>query len=398
MLIDNLNNYFYYFRSDATIELWNLAHTPYMEKTIPNFPHGSIESLCWYNSRLFSVGLTSELVEYDLKKLTQKYTIPITGGAGWCMDIHQKTRKLVVGTELGYLNLYEITDEAVEYIKVFDKQDGRILCLKFEHNGIFIVSGSVDTIRIWSIDSGHAVHKMNIARSHTNTETVVWTLVITDDFTIITGDSRGYITFWDGKSGSQIESYQSHVASVLTLCLTDNQKTVYCAGIDPVIMSYEKIVVKEGTKKWVKSTQRKIHDHDVRNLLVINDKLYSGGVDGYLACSYHPRTLVRYPPLLQNPSVFVASKKQFILLRYQTYLEVWLLGKENIEENAVGVVQLEEEPKKLLVLKTKRNEYITTAAISDDGRWIMYSTCSRIKMFNFSYVSKLFYQLNFIFN
>lgn len=107
------------------------------------------------------------------------------------MDIHTKTKKIIIGTELGYLNIFSITDEGVEYEKVCDKQDGRILCLKFEKSGKFVASGSVDTVRIWNIETGHAIHKMNIVRLHTKTETVVWDLVITDDFTVITGDSRG---------------------------------------------------------------------------------------------------------------------------------------------------------------------------------------------------------------
>lgn len=378
-------------RSDAIIEIWNLCHSPHLEKTIPNVPNGSIEALCSYKNRLFSVGLTSELIEYDLRRLKQKYTVPITGGAGWCMDVHHDTKRIIVGTELGYLNLFLITDEGVEYLKVFDKQDGRILCLKFYHTGKFVASGSIGTVRVWNVDTGHAVHRMNVARKHTNTETVVWALAITDDFTIISGDSRGIITFWDGILGSQIESYQSHIASVLTLCLSEDQKVIYCSGVDPVIASYEKICIKEDTMKWVKSIQRRIHDHDVRSVLLIDGKLYSGGVDGYLSCShYPPRTLARYPPLLQGPIVSVAKEKQIILLRYHTHLEIWQLGREYSDENALGFLQLEDEPKKLLLLQSKKEEYITCAAISNNANWIVYSTSNKIRIFNFSYVSIYF--------
>lgn len=187
--------------------------------------------------------------------------------------------------------------------------------------------------------------------------------------------------------GSQLESYQSHIASVLTLCLSDNQKTLYCAGVDPLIVSYEKICVKDDTMKWVKSVQRKIHDHDVRNLVLLDDKLYSAGIDGYLSCSYYPpRTLIKYPPLLQGQVTFV-SKNKLVLLRYHNYLEIWQLGKESSEERKEGFLQLEDEPKKLLLLQSKDDEFINSAAMSENGQWIVYSTWNKVRLFNFSYVS-----------
>lgn len=56
-----------------------------------------------------------------------------------------------------------------------------------------------------------------------------------------------------------------------------------------------------GRRKWAKSGQRRVHDHDVRALALSSDnKLYSGGVDGYLALtSYPPKLLIKYPPVLK---------------------------------------------------------------------------------------------------
>lgn len=85
---------------------------------------------------------------------------------------------------------------------------------------------------------------MTTGRSENNKPTIVWCLDITNDFTIITGDSRGKLTFWDGKVGSQIESYQSHKADILSVCLADNHNALYCAGVDPTIVNYQKIILK----------------------------------------------------------------------------------------------------------------------------------------------------------
>lgn len=55
------------------------------------------------------------------------------------------------------------------------------------------------------------------------------------------------------------------------------------AGVDPLISSFEKINVRSSSLntgcnyKWIKSIQRAIHDHDVRALAMVEDKLFSGG-------------------------------------------------------------------------------------------------------------------------
>lgn len=73
---------------------------------------------------------------------------------------------------------------------------GRILCLTWDSSGNHIVTGSIDTVRIWNVNTGHAIHKMTTGRAISNRETIVWCLAVTDDFTIISGDSRFAITVY----------------------------------------------------------------------------------------------------------------------------------------------------------------------------------------------------------
>lgn len=72
---------------------------------------------------------------------------------------------------------------------------GRIMCLAWEANGERLVTGSEDAVRIWSVATGHAIHKMTTGRAVTNRPTIVWCVSVTDDFTIITGDSRYFSHF-----------------------------------------------------------------------------------------------------------------------------------------------------------------------------------------------------------
>ncbi|KZC09523.1 PREDICTED: cirhin [Dufourea novaeangliae] len=379
-------------RNDNSIEVWNVGNAPFVECTIAGKPENSIESILWIGSRLFSTGLHGMIPEYDLTTLSVKNEVAVTGGAAWCMDVNQKKSCLAIGTEDGYINTFTVTSDALIYERIFDKQKGRILCIKWDNTGEMIYTGSTDTIRVWSAISGHAIHKMTTSRKEAKKETIIWCLAVTDDNVIVSGDSRGCLSFWDPHMGTLIESHESHSADVLAVTLSQDMNIVYCAGVDPVVRSFCKIITKStGKPQWVKGIERKLHAHDVRALVDADGKLYSAGVDGYLAqSSYPPKVLVKYPPLLQPPCATVCRKSRCILLRYTNFLELWRLGstaKVSPESVHPGMFhQLEEEPMKLLQLKTKGDENIISCAINKDSKTIVYSTDSHVRVFNFDVV------------
>lgn len=296
--------------------MWNLEHHAFIERTIGcSSENCSIEGLAWCGERLFSVGHNGVLLEYDLFKLNIKRKLLVTGKAALCLDVNSKNDQIAIGTELGYINIYNVIEDEIIFYKLLDKQEGRILCLKYDKSGEYVVSGSMDALRIWSVKTGHALHKMVTGRSEQNKPTIVWCLEITQDFSIISGDSRGVLTVWDGKLGAQIETYQSHRAGILSITISDDEQNLYCSGSDPTIANYVKIDIKGGGYKWIRNIHRKIHNHEVRALALHQKKLYSGGVDGYLACSYHsPKTLIKYSPILQTVCVLSPKSKHLLLL------------------------------------------------------------------------------------
>ncbi|XP_043677473.1 U3 small nucleolar RNA-associated protein 4 homolog [Vespula pensylvanica] len=379
-------------RNDNSIEVWNVGNAPFVECTIPGHSENSVESILWIGSRLFSTGLHGLIVEYNLITLGIKYKVAVTGGAAWCMDVNQQKTLIAVGTEDGYINTFSIAEDTLIYERIFDKQKGRILCIKWDNTGEMIYTGSTDTVRVWSAVSGHAIHKMTTSRTEAKKETIVWCLAVTDDNLIISGDSRGYLSFWDPHMGTLIESHESHTADILAVTLSHEKNVVYCAGVDPVVRSFCKVTLKSsGKPQWVKGIERRLHSHDVRALVEADGKLYSAGVDGYLAqSSYPPKILVKYPPLLQPPSVILCKRSRCVLLCYTNYLELWRLGssvKTSSESVKVGMLhQLDEEPMKLLELRTKGVESILSCAISKDSKTIVYSTDTHVRVFNFDVV------------
>jgi hypothetical protein len=53
----------------------------------------------------------------------------------------QAVGKLALGTEEGYICLFTVTDDGLDFDKVLDKQEGRILCLDWHTDGKQIVTG-----------------------------------------------------------------------------------------------------------------------------------------------------------------------------------------------------------------------------------------------------------------
>ena len=264
----------------------------------------------------------------------------------------------------------------IAYIKLLDKQEGPILSLKFSKNGANIVTGGVNAIRIWNVDTGHAIQSIEQSHSIAKSQTCIWTLAVTSDFTIISGDSHGYLTFWDGNTAVQITEYKTHDADIVAVILSEDEQSLYCSGVDPLIVNYSLIEVdcNSHKKSWVKSFHRHIHDRDVRGLALLGNKLYSGGFGGILVCSYGPpKTAICYPPVLSgSSSVIVTDNADFLLFKYSTHLEFW---KRNGKYS------------KMLTVDSKGKDTIICASISPNGAWLFYSTALQIRLYSVTFVS-----------
>lgn len=406
------------FRNDFSIEIWSLANAPFLERTIPGSIEHTVEVICWAGERLFSVGLSGDGVkEWDLKTLAPKRRLLLTGEKGISMDYHKGTEALAIGTEEGIINIFDVSDNDLQFNRVLDRQDHRVICCKFNDSGDRLVSGSLDAVKVWNVHNGHVVHRMSTGRTDPNQETIVWCIDILNDFTIISGDSRGKVTFWDGKIGSQIDFVHASVADIMCLDVSEDRKSFFCSGVEQIVKKYASIkIAKAGREieQWIRCAKRsKIHTHDVLALLAIgNELLISGGIDGFLSFSTQDlKHFERAGPFLKRPFAESAEESRLILMKYVNYLEVWKLadGAEledddskyigdddsvfSAEEDGPQVVTLAKKtnplyhldvhPEKLLELRSKNDETVVCCSISNDGHWIAYSTMNAIRLFRF---------------
>ena len=70
-----------------------------------------------------------------------KYVFWITGAA-WCMKYNRSRNKLAIGTEEGFVCIFDVTSDGLSFDKILDKQEGRVLSLDWHHDGFHIVTGS----------------------------------------------------------------------------------------------------------------------------------------------------------------------------------------------------------------------------------------------------------------
>lgn len=367
-----------------------------MEKCILGHPSWSVESLGWMGDRLFSTGLTGELIEWNLKELTPKNKVLLTGNAAHCMDIDNANNCISVGTSEGYMNTFHVDGDDLNFSKLFDKQEGAIFCCKYDNKGKHIVTGSTDNIRIWNVATGHALFRMATGRSQKNKETIVWSLAVLKDLTILAGDSRGHISVWNGKNGTQIDSFNALDADVLALAVNDDETMFCCSGVDPKIKIFVPVVKEtDSIRRWVRNLKRSVHDHDVKALTCIDDeKIISGGVDGFITVSNSSKIpgckLQKYGPFLPQPCAVVAMAARLMLLKHVDYLEIWRLGRpsDNIQlgdddHAEKKFFSLDENREKLFELRSINHEPIKCASISPNGSFLFYSSESTVRLFRF---------------
>lgn len=345
--------------------------------------------MAWGGDRLFSVDLNGNLIEWDLITLRSRLTVAPTGNALWCLDVNEANTELAVGSEEGHINIMSIENGELSYKSLFNKQTGRVLCCKFDTSGKRLITGTFGIVRIWDVAKGNTLHSLTL----TDRSAVIHSLLVLRDNTIIAGDSLGYVTMWNGDNATQLESSKVLNRNVFALAINERQDRLVCSGQNPpLIRVLSKTLIKreETTYEcWIKYLQREAHQHYVKTLVVVGNRVFSGGQDGILCSSSINRIrqpIIKYAPFLQGSVASVAPSGNLMLLRYRHSLEMWRLGTPRTDDPTkllVGQIkglELEETPQKLLHFKLPKHKYITASAISPDNKWICYSTLDELHM------------------
>jgi U3 small nucleolar RNA-associated protein 4 len=251
--------------------------------------------------RLFSTGGSNELCEWDMQRGCIRRTLNSQGGSIWSIASNPAGTRIALGCEDGAVRLVNLEGDGLILHRRFDKVKARLLSIAWgppippqapqksanatssdssdsdsddEWADSWIVAGGSDScLRKWDVSSGKVLEKMGMDKQR-GERTLVWTVAVLGNGTIISGDSLGMVKFWDSKTCTQIQSFQGHGADVLCIAVGP-KNTVYTSGVDQKISEFAFIKQKQSdstlkrfSSRWVHSCSRRMHSHDVRALAV----------------------------------------------------------------------------------------------------------------------------------
>jgi len=266
----------------------------------------------------------------------------------------------------------EPADRGVAYARSFPRIDARLLCTAWHPNRSTLVVGSSDgCLRCW--DSRTTTELLRITLAHgggPQAAPCVWSVLVLADGTLVSGDSEGHTSFWDGEHGTMRQSFKAHEADVLALACTPACDAVFAAGVDSKVALLTRVAAAgdDGAadgygaepmmSTWAVAGYKRAHTHDVRALVVapfppapadVHDAaggplphpgsvLLSAGTDAQLLAyaaenflGEHPVRVVRLPPspaqsLTTQPAAAVLTGRPLLLCTHATWVDVWQLG------------------------------------------------------------------------
>ncbi|KAI0020065.1 WD40 repeat-like protein [Xylariomycetidae sp. FL0641] len=414
-------------RANGDIEIWNPLNGLWQQETIL---HGgkdrSIDGLVWVvepdqvlqdgtklvgKSRLFSIGYTSTVTEWDLEKGRPKKQASGMHGDIWCLGaqpiivpakggdkskakVYQTGKKLVAGTMDGCLVLYSIDDDDLRFDRILARtsKKTKMVSLAFQNRNTAVVGCSDSSIRVFDMRNGSILRKMTLGSDLTGgaKDIIVWSVKCLDGGDIVSGDSTGQVCIWDGKTYTQAQRLQTHNQDVLSLATSADGSTIVSGGMDRRTVLYRK--TSGATLRWGKVWHRRYHSHDVKAMASFEGHgisvIVSGGPDArpvvlplQRAGMENHRSLSLLP---QAPPLRSACKRRLIVSWWDREVHIWRLREplQDLVNSADGKPSVSKNRKLMARIMIKGEANITSAAISEDGSLLVVSTTSDIKAFH----------------
>ncbi|KIY51389.1 WD40 repeat-like protein [Fistulina hepatica ATCC 64428] len=420
--------------------------------------------LCRADLRLFSSGGGSELVEWDIERGCIRRTIKSQGGAIWSIAANPAGTILALACEDGTVQLLSIAHDTLVYRCRFDRVKCRILSLAWgppippkqgttastvrtdsdlsedddddadAWTDSFLVTGCSDSsLRKWDVSSGRVVDRMGTDKVR-GERTLVWTVGVLGDGTMVSGDSLGMVKFWDHRTCTQLQTFQGHSADVLCMAIGPDGRSVYTSGVDQKISQFccikPSLTSSSSHPHWIYTCSRRLHSHDVRALATwppytclppslsrqfstdLAPVLASGGLD--MSVTLTPAALPSSTtfgkvlnPLATGvdatfenayyrriayhaaPALSVAPQARLVACTREASVSVWKISHREdagdaLDAAAVAGFAGEEDCKswkKVLEMDLNVHTNLVASALSPDGRWLVVSDMYDTKLF-----------------
>ncbi|ORY87051.1 WD40-repeat-containing domain protein [Protomyces lactucae-debilis] len=375
-------------RANGDIELWNPKDNWTHELTLKGGQRRSIEGLAWvvqkgYSPRLFSIGSSSSVTEWNLELLQPMANTDCNAGAIWSIAVSPDSSSLAVGCEDGSLVILDVSNGpgVVEYKFVLTRQKSRILSLAFSGANLIVGGCSDSTLKVWDCSQARGAIVARMSADKVRGEpTLVWSVLVLKNGNIVSGDSTGAVKIWDKRFYSLSQNFDLHAADVLCLGANEQGDTFFSAGVDRKMHMYKAV---DGKKRWAHISGRRFHAHDVRAIATYEargiSQIVTGGVDMQFAilplADFMKENHRMLPATPQRSHTCLARQARLLMLWQDRQVKVWRLGDQ---------VDFDVElPQHQLVAKMNLRNVgnLSCGAISDDGRYLIVCTLTETKLY-----------------
>lgn len=424
-------------RANGDIEIWNPQEGAWFQESIlRGGKDRSIECLTWIQDpddvdkrgntipgklRLFSSGYSQVVTEWDLATGRPLKHSQSNHGEIWCLAAQPKDEQptrldsqdeddymearlrsqiqnIAVGCADGSIVILSTDDEDLHFRRVLarpGKKKSRVLSITFQNRNTIIAGHADSTIRIYDIRGGQTIQSMSLGGGHGDKpqETLVWSVKCLRDGTIVSGDSNGVVSFWDGKHYALSQRIEGHEADVLDLATSADGRYVFSGGMDRRTCVYQKRKLSGGPSRWGKMSHTRLHRNDVKTMATYEAKnlsiMASGGLDTNLIVTpiqqfgrEHSRNLSNLPQL---PQLLASSASRLLVSWWDRELKIWsILGPGHDDQSQLqqdADIGLATGRRLLTKIMVQGEESITSASLADDGSLLVVATNVDVKMF-----------------
>lgn len=392
-------------RADGTIEIWNPHNSRskwVIENLIPGSKGNCIEGLVWSSQndktlppRLFSIGGSTILTEWDLNTGIPLKNFDCNAGVIWSISINSTHDKIALGCDDGSLVIVNINGGpgVIEHETILQRQKYRILSLCWIENKMIIGGCADGRIRCWAYENckhessdnlnndeiylkGRIIQTLRIDRDKTE-PSLIWSLLyLPKSNQFISGDSTGSIKVWDLKHLVLQQSFQVHEADVLCLTKDATGEKFFTAGVDRKIFTFNYTKISKNNFKWINMSNRLLHGNDVRTMNCYQSKnldfLVSGGIERIMhinsAINFQSSVSFKLPihPIIEN--IITYKDKRLIIMFQKNQIKIWKL-------------KLDYTKKLICKLTLSDPENITNVDISSNGKYLIVSRLSIVKLY-----------------
>lgn len=296
-------------RANGDIEIWNPLNGAWLQETIiRGGKDRSIDGLVWIQDpdeedisgktiagklRLFSIGYTTTVTEWDLEKGQPLRQSSGNHGEIWCLAaqpsiaaINKQSngipatgswqgQNLVTGCTDGAVVLYSTADQDLKLQRVLVRpsaKKAKVISVVFQDRNMVIAGCTDSTIRVYDIRNGSLLRSMSLGVGPAGgpKEIIIWAVKCLPNGNIISGDSTGEVRIWDGKTYTLVQRIKGHKQDVLSLATSVDGSMIFSGGMDRRTVVYKQI---GGSKsRWGEVSHRRFHSHDVKTMATFEGK------------------------------------------------------------------------------------------------------------------------------